>query len=479
MCPTKARMSRAATHRSVSESMLICTQRMREIAQFRQESALVPPTARGCHVMSCQAPLLKGVRVFRKVPHPLPSRQCPLSLDGLSDKRTMKESNAVIPKKKNQRFSVADNVFPPAGTLVPVQAKKQTQIHTSFVSASDLFELVSFSLRSKTSREESMKHARYEESLNLMKESDFLETFSPRQTVKAVGEKEYEVKETLVVYGVSSSRDIRKGHRTNGSKSKGKGEISQNSPSHSHDMSKETLSQLEQKKLHSLGLLREKHLIMLHTPKLRHRPNRAKRMTLHRSLLSVIPEDERRRQEEANEQAQDAPFTRKPVIPTSSSLTVIRSTRNEGTVRSRFIITNTPNSCWDTDDGQSDDNSPSSSAQDINNEVFASRKPSRTSPAMHTSEVHKPVNETASKTQSNPPDDKPSHLHKGNGPRRNSTNNRLSSWHSNRAAMPLISKSRAQAPSGRPIVLCTPGRTRAQKKFKNLVFLRDTAHPTH
>ncbi|KAL8624884.1 hypothetical protein ACOMHN_016180 [Nucella lapillus] len=475
------RMSRLANQRPLGDSMVAYTQRMREIAQFRQDFALME-SASGS---SSEAFSQENGGLWKKKPQDARRRQRPLSFDELIARQTKVEPNAGLLKKKNRRYSVPTKV-PSSTPVLPARSQspgdKPVPVHISFVSASDLVELVSFSLRSKPSRDESLRQVRSEDSLKVVRESEgFLGSLSSRVPVKAFEEKDEnddDDKDRLVVQGFPSPRDtLKDGQKTRrgGRPSDKSREKSQTGKTPQHDVSQENPTTLpEPNNNPNTDVLREKRMILLHPQKLRHRPKRAKRMALHRSQLTAIPEDERRRQEVTTAQAQKAPSPRMPVIPTSSSLTAIKSTRKGRAVNIALFESKSPKNELDNElETKPIDNKLSklTSAQETSKETTRKSHRANTESTQAGEQRKQLTDSTIS-----PRREKSIQTHGDATPRKRNTRDAFSWQNSRVVATSELSRTRARAAlTGHSLPLLAPeGRARAQRKFSKLIFLRDT-----
>ena len=375
------------SQRPLGDSMVAYTERMREISKFRNDSAFLgsdPSTGRGTvlevqarHIPRAGVPL-PGKGGGRKKPpqqqqqHPKPRR--PMSLDELigrpgGGKKDEETSTSVSGRQRERRLSEPGAVSSLATATVTAtgqrahqgNAERGKRIRISFVSAADLFDLVDFSLRSRKSRSDHIKLARAEDTLKLINEANFFRSIPSRLKMRgapaaaaaaAVVPAEREPPEdsekaSLFVHGTSSPRqssptDNNSSSSSSSSRDGGwvwqeedgewaRREIRKNVDPYDTDDEEEDLDldpELD------LDPIRQKRMLLLQPQKLRFRPKRAKRMKLHRSLLSAIPEDERHRRESRSEHAQEvSASTRLPVMPTSSSLAAIKGSRKQGTER--------------------------------------------------------------------------------------------------------------------------------------------------
>ncbi|KAK7116763.1 uncharacterized protein [Littorina saxatilis] len=334
--------------RPLGDSMLAYTERMREISKFRKDSAFLgneePPGA----VLEVQArhipkvglgPRGKGGKAASN--HRRQQRR-PHSLDELIGRPGGKE-DASAARHKNRRFSepgeMASLSTLPSSSPLTKYSEQERRIKISFVSAADLFDLVDFSLRSKKSRNDSIKLARAEDTLKLINDVNVFRSAKQKMKPHTPGREEDDEdvdNASLFVHGTASPREDSRTSAWVFATNEGHGdwaknEVRKHTDPYDSDDEGDDNPDLDVDRDLNLELVREKSMLLLQPHKLRFRPKRAKRMKLHRSRLSIIPEDERHRQEAQSAHEQEVTSSRLPVMPTSSSLAAIKDSRKSGT----------------------------------------------------------------------------------------------------------------------------------------------------
>lgn len=294
--PHSSRNSRNAS----GTSMIAYTERMREISRARADFAANPPPecaqGVGLEVRANHIPKRHGIFGHGQQSSLLQRRR-PLSLDELTGRRGNNDDDTEpAPGKATKRrsSSLPPDISSNAAFSTP-KNNGDERVKVSFVSASDLFDLVDFSLRSKRSRHEAIKTAKMEESLKFI--NDHLELFQLSRDLAAprpFRERSREVKSDvsgLKVEGMASPREGKSEDSEKRMKTTGERLTS---------VKEEESSDIPDDSLREMTMPSQRH-------KLRYRPSRAKRMKLHRSGLGVIPEDDMHSQSEygGNEPSQD------------------------------------------------------------------------------------------------------------------------------------------------------------------------------
>ena len=520
------------SQRPLGDSMMAYTERMREISKFRNDSAFLgsdPSTGRGT-VLEVQARHipragaaggpLPGKGGGRKKPQQQQQKQQqylkprrPMSLDELigrpgGGKKDEETSTSVSGRQRERRLSEPGAVSSLATATATVtatgqrahqeNADKGKRIRISFVSAADLFDLVDFSLRSRKSRSDHIKLARAEDTLKLINEANFFRSIPSRLKTRgapaavaaaAVAPAEREPPEdsekaSLFVHGTSSPRQspITDNSSSSSSSSRDGGwvwqeedgewarrEIRKNVDPYDTDDEEEDLDvdpELD------LDPIRQKRMLLLQPQKLRFRPKRAKRMKLHRSLLSAIPEDERHRRESRSEHAQEvSASTRLPVMPTSSSLAAIKGSRKQGTERASSTETAKNSShAVDANGGERSlkGDAPQSDSQPDPGDGHGHERQSRdrhqgkqvTTSQVGESQASLPSDQPPKKQRHTPKEDNSS----SSSSKKNDCSRKAAAG--GRGASPQNGHSQASLQPANP-------RVKARRKFRKLIFLRD------
>ena len=498
------------SRRPLGDSMMAYTERMRDISKFRNDSALLgadpPPGGTLLEVQARHIPRTgpgppgKGGE-GKKKPQQYQKPRRPLSLDELIGRPAASGKKDELPiasvsRQKERRLSEPGGVLS-SSTVSPAQrAHKeddQRRIRISFVSAADLFDLVDFSLRSRKPRNDHIKLARAEDTFRLINEANFFRSIPARHRMRGAAaaaaaavvtaEKEEEFdKASLFVHGTSSPRQSPPRDNNNNSGSDGgwgwqqeedgewaRREIRKSVDPYDTDDEDEDQDPNTDPDA-DLDPIRQKHLLLLQPQKLRFRPKRAKRMKLHRSLLSAIPEDERHRRESQSEHAQDeVSFMRMPLMPTSSSLAAIKSSRKHGTERTSSTETKKFLHGFDANAGDgplTDDTSLSDTQTNPGDQ--GQGRPWKDRHHQSKPVTSSQVGESHAALLSDPP------LKKRHTPREDNLNS-LSPKKTDSSRKAAVSGWKTSSQNGQsqgPLEAPNP-RVRAQKKFRKLIFLRD------
>ncbi|XP_076444058.1 uncharacterized protein LOC143282337 [Babylonia areolata] len=335
-----------------ADSMLAYTERVRRLSRVRADPGSDPsapdpsppdpstpdPSPRPLLEVQARHIPRAGPQTSRK-----PPQRRPLSLDELTGGRGRKED---VTRDHCDRCLSE----PPASQRN--KEKEGRRIRINFVSTADLFDLVDFSLRSK--RTDALPLARAPDPLRLIRDGQLLRAPASRPPARPRSDGESDVDTaSLVVHGTSTPRELVHGTSTPRERSQGGGDegeggakegdwarrerLRNTDPNDSDDESDNIQEEEEEEDDDDddgsfpdldLDLIQDKRRMLMQPPKLRFRPKRAKRMKMHRSLLSAIPEDDptQRPQHPPPSLPQDS-SPPVPVLPTVSSLTAIRASR--------------------------------------------------------------------------------------------------------------------------------------------------------
>ncbi|KAL8567103.1 hypothetical protein ACOMHN_033005 [Nucella lapillus] len=316
--------------RPSEDSMLAYTQRMRHISKVRADPAAdeadsAPQTA--LEIQAQHIPKIAVGQVNHGNRRPLQRR--PMSLDELTGRRGQKEepsANNGLRPDRCMSEPVATSKSRDVSSKNDKQ-KDERRIRINFVSTADLFDLVDFSLRGKKSDYTHLTRA--EDTLRLIREVKFFRSLNSRRRVKPWIEREPELdRASLVVQGTSSPRES--SSVVGREEKEGDWATKELLNNVDFDDGDDEEEEDDNNNINlDIDLLQDKRRMLLQPPKLYFRPKRAKRMRMHRSLLSAIPEMEQTQRSITQLRLSEDMSVRRPIIPSSASLAAIKKSKQQ------------------------------------------------------------------------------------------------------------------------------------------------------